>query len=171
MTQEKVIDDKPTTQTDTTPQQEKPAPKKSTSPIFEWLDDVNKQVRGETSLWVAVITQAMMDALSNAKTSEARYHKHEAINWLTGNSRNFNTVCHFANLDPDYVRRKAKRAIVSPQNWRAEPGTGKRFYERQAYRKRQKALKSQQEESGPAALPSVINGPWHPAKTSLLVTR
>lgn len=67
---------------------------------FEWLSDLNHQVRGETALWVAVITQAMMDALSNSKNAETRYHKHEATRWLTGNSRNFITVCHFAGLDP-----------------------------------------------------------------------
>src|SRR5947208_1331494 len=96
-------------------------------------------MRGETSLWVAVITQAMMDALSRCNNAEATYHKHEAIHWLTGNSRDFITVCLFAGLDPDYVRRKSKRALAAPRPWRAEAGKGKRYLERKVYRQNLKA--------------------------------
>lgn len=128
---------------------------------IEWLNDPNRPVRGETALWVAVITQAMMDALSKAKNNEARYHKYEAINWLTGNSKNFVTVCLNAGLDPNYVRRKAKRAIASPTLWRAEPGKGKRYNERKAYRKRIKSSRPEEREpSSDAAKNNVITGPW-----------
>lgn len=123
---------------------------------LDWLSELNLPVRGEMALWVAVITQAMMDALSNAKTSEARFHKHEATNWLTGNSKNFITVCHHAGLDPDYVRRKAKRALASPRRWRAEPGKGSRYHERRARRLEQSAVKS----DSPADIDKVILGPW-----------
>jgi len=103
-----------------------------------------------------------MDALSHSKSSEARYHKHEAICWLSSNSRNFIIVCHFANLDPDYVRRKAKRALIAPLAWRAEAGKGSRYLERKAYRQRQK-------KSEKPSLPlndinqdveKIIIGPW-----------
>jgi hypothetical protein len=95
--------------------------------------------RGETALWIAVITQAMMDALSHSKQSEAQYHKHEAIRWLSDNSKDFVEVCMSAGLDPDYVRRKAKRALVVPTLWRAAPGKGKRYLERKSYRERMKS--------------------------------
>lgn len=109
---------------------------KKSTPIFDWLHTSHNPVRGETALWVAVITQAMMDALSRARNSEAQYEKHEAIHWLTSNSRDFTTVCLFAGMDPDYVRRKAKRTLAAPIPWRAEAGKGKRYLERKAYRKR-----------------------------------
>jgi len=124
---------------------------------FDWISDQNHQVRGETALWAAVITQAMMDALSKADNSEANYHKFEAINWLTGNSKNFITVCHHAGLDPDYVRRKAKRALSSPVAWRAEAGKGKRYHERKSYRKRLKPTKDT--EPSPTGC-TIITGPW-----------
>ena len=98
-------------------------------------------IRGERAVWVAVITQAMMDALSRAKNAEARYHKEEAIRWLTGNSKDFVTVCLFAGFDPDYIRMRAKRALAAPTLWRAEPGKGKRYLERKAYREKLKSQK------------------------------
>lgn len=95
-------------------------------------------VRGEHALWSAVITQALMDALSKSRSVEACYHKQEAIHWLTGNSKDFITVCLFAGFDPDYIRKKAKRAISNPNPWRAAPGEGKRYQERKKYRQQQK---------------------------------
>ncbi len=97
-------------------------------------------VYGESSLWGAVITQALMDALSKARHSEASFNKDEAIRWLTSNSTDFITVCQFAGYDPDYVRKKAKKAIANPVPWRAEPGKGKRYLERREYRRKQKDL-------------------------------
>ena len=146
------------------PEPIKPKHKSATpkSNAFDWLLDQNYHVRGEMALWVAVITQAMMDALSRSDNSEARYNKHEAINWLTGNSRNFITVCHYAGLDPDYVRKKAKRALVAPQPWRAEAGKGKRYLERKAYRKSHKNIKNEAADNNRAELrvENVIVGHW-----------
>ena len=126
----------------------------------DWLSDPNQPVRGEQALWVAVITQAMMDALSRASSSEARYHKNEAINWLTGNSKDFVTVCLHAGLDPNYVRRKAKRSLLNPQNWRADAGKGKRYEERKAYRKRKKLEKHPTPIAAAAPEGNVICGHW-----------
>lgn len=77
-----------------------------------------------------------MDALSRSRNPEVQYHKREAIYWLTENNKDFIIVCLHAGMDPDYVRQKAKRAINSPSPWRAEPGSGKRYAERKAYRER-----------------------------------
>lgn len=116
----------------------------------------------EQSMWIGVIMQAMMDALNLARDSESLYNKTEAIHWLTGNSRDFVDVCLYAGLDPDYVRRKAKKAMLSPVAWRAAPGCGKRYHERKAKRKARAALASKAEAiSYPALSPgNVINGPW-----------
>lgn len=99
-----------------------------------WLEERCSSARGETALWVAVITQAMMDALSRCQKAESRYQKHEATCWLTSNSKDFVDVCLRASMDPDYVRRKAKKALAAPTPWRAEAGKGKRYMERKHYR-------------------------------------
>jgi len=127
----------------------------------DWLSDPNQPVRGEQALWVAVITQAMMDALSRAGSNEARYHKNEAVNWLTGNGRDFVTVCLQAGLDPNYVRRKAKRTLLNPQNWRADAGKGRRYEERKAYRKRKQLEKQSAPAAAAAEEAHVICGHWH----------
>lgn len=93
-------------------------------------------------MWVAVITQAMMDALSRCKKAESIYQKHQAINWLTGNSMDFIDVCIAAAMNPDYVRRKAKQALTAPVAWRAEAGKGKRYLERKKYRSKIKNTKN-----------------------------
>jgi hypothetical protein len=105
-----------------------------------WLEEPYNRTRGEMALWVAVITQAMMDALSRARNAEAQYHKNEAIHWLTSNSKDFVMVCLCAGMDPDYVRRQAKRTLLKPVAWRAEAGKGKRYLERKAYRTSKKKL-------------------------------
>ncbi len=127
-----------------------------------WFDDPHSVVRGETALWVAVITQAMMDALSKANNSEARYHKDEAIRWLSDNSKDFVYVCTLAGLDPNYVRRKAKKALVSPVAWRAAPGKGKRYQERKAKRAAaaKRSIKSSPPSSPSQQSSNVIAGPW-----------
>ncbi len=121
-----------------------------------WLQEAFNSARGETSLWVAVITQAMMDALSRSKKSEAVYHKHEAICWLTGNSRDFADVCLAAGMNPDYVRRKAKQVMAAPRPWRAEAGKGKRYLERKEYRRKQN-LKQQEQQAVDDDQPKVIS--------------
>jgi len=125
---------------------------------FDWCSGPHNPTKGEAALWMAVITQAMMDALSKATNSEARYHKHEAIRWLTGNGRNFITVCQLADVDPDYIRRKAKRTLASPVAWRAEAGKGKRYLERKAYRKALKTPKKPLPDEDAGRM--VITGPW-----------
>lgn len=123
--------------------------KRSKERYLEWLTEPYNAARGETTLWIAVITQALMDALSRSHHAEARYHKHEAMRWLTENTKDFITVCLYAGLDPDYVRQNAKRTLASPTRWRAEPGQGKRYAERKAYRDKLKA-----QSALPAALPT-----------------
>ncbi len=132
--------------------------RKRKNPPFTGDDILFNPVRGESALWVAVITQAMMDALSKSKNKEAQYHKHEAIRWLTESSKDFIEVCLNAGLNPDDVRRKAKKAIANPTLWRAEAGAGKRYIERKTYREKQK-LKTRPKTTTPPTS-QIIIGPW-----------
>jgi hypothetical protein len=108
---------------------------------LSWIDDPHSAVKGETGLWIAVITQALVDALCKSKNPELLYCKDEAIRWLTNNNKDFVEVCLLAGFDPSYVRRKAKKAIAAPSAWRAAPGLGKRYMERKVYTgRRQKKI-------------------------------
>jgi hypothetical protein len=78
----------------------------------------------ESGLWRAVITQALMDASSHSKKTEAKRSKTEAIQWLKGESDDFLDVCDQANLNPSYVREKAVQALLRGCNWRLPAGQG-----------------------------------------------
>lgn len=128
-----------------------------------WQEEPFNHAKGEQALWAAVITQAMMDALSQSRNPEARHHRQAAINWLTGNSKDFVMVCLFAGMDPDYVRKNAKKALIQPVAWRAAPGKGTRYQERKAYRLRMKRKKPEEESltrHTSTAEKLVIAGPW-----------
>lgn len=125
-----------------------------------WLAGPYNAARGETALWVAVLTQAMMDALSNSRNPETRVHKHEAIRWLIEGSKDFRTVCHYAGMDPDYVRKKAKRSLTNPTSWRAEAGKGSRYEERKAYRKKIKEQTNQDFCDNKTHSTTIISGCW-----------
>ncbi|ACZ49044.1 hypothetical protein ACIS_00416 [Anaplasma centrale str. Israel] len=65
-----------------------------------------------SSLWGAVILQAMIDITSNYKRTENNIEKMKAFNWINDLHSDFITVCHFAGYNPAYVRNKM-RDIVS----------------------------------------------------------
>ncbi|MES2983925.1 MAG: hypothetical protein V4735_01910 [Pseudomonadota bacterium] len=78
----------------------------------------------EPGLWRAVITQALMDAASRSRKSEARRSKHDAIAWLLTDSPDFEAVCDNAGFDPGYVRRRAREALARGCEWRLPSGQG-----------------------------------------------
>jgi hypothetical protein len=84
----------------------------------------------EPALWKAVITQALMDAASNSAKSEAKKHRREALEWLLGESSDFESVCDHAGLDPAYVRRRAREALARNCAWRLPAGHGWRVQKR-----------------------------------------
>lgn len=86
----------------------------------------------EPGLWRAVITQALMDAASQSKKSEAKRSRRDALEWLLSNSRDFEAVCDNAGFDPGYVRRRAKEALLRGCEWRLPSGQGWRTLKRLA---------------------------------------
>jgi len=83
--------------------------------IFWGFEDNKK---GEVALWKAVITQALMDAGSNSNKRQMKYDRAQAIAWLSGATQDFITVCSLADLSPEYVREKSKKAIKRGCVWR-----------------------------------------------------
>jgi hypothetical protein len=86
----------------------------------------------EPGLWRAVITQALMDAASRSRKSEARRAAEDARHWLLSNSRDFEAVCDHAGYDPDYVRIRARQALERGCEWRLPAGQGWRTQARLA---------------------------------------
>ncbi|MBX9726621.1 MAG: hypothetical protein K2X09_05085 [Rickettsiales bacterium] len=86
----------------------------------------------EQSIWRAVITQALMDAASQSRKSEARRSRSDALQWLLSDSRDFEAVCDNAGFDPGYIRRRAKEALARGCEWRLPNGQGWRTQERKA---------------------------------------
>lgn len=81
-------------------------------------------------MWRAVITQALMDAASNSRKSEARRSREAALQWLLGDTVDFSIVCDHAGLDPDYVRTRARQALARGFAWRLPAGQGWRTQQR-----------------------------------------
>jgi hypothetical protein len=84
----------------------------------------------ESSMWRAVITQALMDAASHSRKSELRRSRNDALEWLLGTSPDFEIVCDNAGLDPDYVRTRARFALARGFVWRLPAGEGWRTQKR-----------------------------------------
>ncbi|UQD54080.1 hypothetical protein [Anaplasma phagocytophilum] len=72
-----------------------------------------------SSLWGAVILQAMIDITSNYKRTENNIEKSKAYNWVSDMHNDFTTVCHLAGYHPMYVKRKMHRLLSSSMQKRA----------------------------------------------------
>jgi hypothetical protein len=86
----------------------------------------------EPGLWRAVITQALMDAASQSRKSEAKQSRAAALKWLLTDSPDFEAVCDNAGFEPGYVRRRAKEALERGFQWRLPSGQGWRTQGRQS---------------------------------------
>lgn len=132
----------------------------SKSNIHEAGTTTYDPIKAERALWSAVITQALMDAGSASKKPEAQHEKAKAIRWLLGNSEDFITVCQNADLDPHYVREKAKAAIDRGCIWRRGM-TEKRIPGTHAFtleRKHQLPTSLTRPSRQPAPRPSLMRG-------------
>lgn len=63
-------------------------------------------------LWKSVLSQAVIDAVSNCKKTESIVEKHRAIAWLSDLNQDFIDVCRLANYDPKYVQRKVQPTLM-----------------------------------------------------------
>lgn len=63
----------------------------------------------EVALFRAVVLRALSDATKpSGGDRDAIRERSYARDWLLSGSRDFLDVCRFAELDPDYIREKAK---------------------------------------------------------------
>ena len=72
--------------------------------------NLDSELDGYIKLWRAVFAQAIMDAKSRRTKRGYDFIRHSAISWLLENQRDFKTVCEFAGIEPDYLRRCVREA-------------------------------------------------------------
>jgi hypothetical protein len=65
----------------------------------------------ELKLFRAIITQAIEDAMYDGLYKYKIIDKREAIAWLTSNSSDFQTICHFADINAEYASTKFAKAM------------------------------------------------------------
>ena len=65
----------------------------------------------ELILFRSIINQALHDALYNGLNKYYITDKRNAIDWLTGNSVDFKTICSWAEIDPEIACRKFTAAM------------------------------------------------------------
>lgn len=92
---------------------------------FDWFREA---AIGERAVWVAVITQAVIDARSTSNKSDALKAKAEALAWF--GTPDFDDVCIAADLDPTITLEKITRALLTNAQWRLPAGEGWRTKQR-----------------------------------------
>ena len=65
----------------------------------------------ELRLFRSIITQAIEDAMYEGLHKYKIIDKREAVAWLTGNSNDFKTICHFADINSEYASMKFAKAM------------------------------------------------------------
>lgn len=79
----------------------------------------------EVSLWRAVILQTILDCLTQSKRTENIKARREAISWFNSENKDFSVVCQFADLEPSFVLKCVKYALVNQSAWRRRCDIGK----------------------------------------------
>lgn len=62
----------------------------------------------ESTLWKAVIVQALIDLSSRSRKKMAKSNRIKALLWINMSNSDFLTACAYAALDPRYVSGKAE---------------------------------------------------------------
>ena len=65
----------------------------------------------ELILFRAIINQAIHDAMYKGLEKYHLVDKREAIQWLINNSKDFQVICNFADIDYNFANRKFIKAM------------------------------------------------------------
>lgn len=89
----------------------------------------------EERLWRAVVLQAFIDLAGNTYTEKTIHIKHRATHWLTTPSRDLFNVCDMADMQPQTIMARARRARdENGLNWRLPPRQSPHYELRKKYR-------------------------------------
>ena len=67
---------------------------------------ITRQRPPEQKLFQAIILQALEDAISTSGVKKDTYWKEDSHKWFLENSKSFQEICWFADLDPEVIREK-----------------------------------------------------------------
>lgn len=70
---------------------------------------IEKTLSSNVNLFRAVISQAVIDVLSN--NPKLLQEKHEAKRWLFYSDKDFSQICDMAELDPQYTKEKIRKFL------------------------------------------------------------
>lgn len=70
----------------------------------------------DIALRSAIIMQTIIDTTNTANKKETTKAEYNAKKWLVENNENFNATCLEIGIEPNYVRKTAKKLIKSQQN-------------------------------------------------------
>ncbi len=90
--------------------------------VFKEIED-----RGsiERTLWRHVLFQIICDATSKIRRSEDIIIKHNSIQYIRGNNKDFKLICQFAELDFYQVRERFLFFVENPHLFKRKSGVKK----------------------------------------------
>ena len=80
----------------------------------------------ETSLWVAVLCRAVLDAckhppqLERCHQNQHLYDQNAARHFFLEGGRHFRHICEMAGRDPDYVQQKIRKVLLRKNGWNVD---------------------------------------------------
>ena len=102
----------------------------------------------ETSLWVAVLCRAALDACkgpphldmtlpcNNSHHNAYTYNRDQARHFFLEGGFHFNLICEMAGRNPDYVQQRVRKILLRKQGWNVDiPITSHYRQSKKKYRK------------------------------------
>jgi len=86
----------------------------------------------ETSLWIAVLTRAVLDACkgppdldmtrkaNRSHQNHYTYARDQARHFFLSGGPHFREICEMAGRDPDYVQAKIRKVILRKNGWNVD---------------------------------------------------
>ena len=109
---------------------------RSTNSFTAWVGQTNisgdRVEPPETSLWIAVLTRAVLDAvkgppqLDMSKSANISHKNHyiydrdQARHFFSEGGRHFRHICEMAGRNPDYVQQKIRKILLRKNGWNVD---------------------------------------------------
>ena len=109
---------------------------RSTNSFSAWVGQRNisgdRVEPPETSLWVAVLTRAVLDAVKGpprldmskraniSHKNHYTYDRDQARHFFMEGGKHFKNVCEMAGRNPDYVQEKIRKILLRKNGWNVD---------------------------------------------------
>ena len=124
---------------------------RSQSSFIDWVGQSNlpegRVELPETSLWVAVLCRAALDACkgpphlamtlpcNNSHHNAYTYNRDQARHFFLEGGFHFNLICEMAGRNPDYVQNKVRKVLLRKQGWNVDVPITSHYRSKKKYRK------------------------------------